>query len=105
MMWNNWTYYNPDFLYLLCLIPLLWVWYYFNQKNINPTAIVISIGLTLSLMVVNSLFIEWNMSVEFPESIVGAIDRMEEQGKVLTDYLIHFESFGYFLVVLIARCR
>ena len=33
MMWNNWTYYNPDFLYLLCLIPLLWVWYYFNQKK------------------------------------------------------------------------
>ena len=76
--------------------------YYFNQKNINPTAIVISIGLTMSLMVVNSLFIEWNMSVEFPESIVGAIDRMEEQGKILTDYLIHFESFGYFLVVLVA---
>ena len=33
MMWSNWTYYNPDFLYLLCLVPLLWVWYYFNQKK------------------------------------------------------------------------
>jgi len=33
MMWSNWTYYNPEFLYLLGLVPLLWIWYYFNQKK------------------------------------------------------------------------
>ena len=33
MMWNNWTFYNPDFLYALALVPLLWIWYYWRQKE------------------------------------------------------------------------
>ena len=33
MMWNNWTFYNPDFLYALTLVPLLWIWYYFRQRE------------------------------------------------------------------------
>ena len=33
MMWNNWTFYNPDFLYALALVPLLWIWYYFRQRE------------------------------------------------------------------------
>ena len=32
-MWNNWTFYNPDFLYALALVPLLWIWYYFRQRE------------------------------------------------------------------------
>lgn len=32
-MWNNWTFYNPDFLYALSLVPLLWIWYYFRQRE------------------------------------------------------------------------
>jgi Ca-activated chloride channel family protein len=32
-MWNNWTFYNPDFLYALVLVPLLWIWYYFRQRE------------------------------------------------------------------------
>lgn len=28
MIWNNWTFYNPEFLYLLFVIPLIWVWYF-----------------------------------------------------------------------------
>ena len=31
-MWNNWTFYNPDFLYALSLVLLLWIWYYFRQR-------------------------------------------------------------------------
>ena len=33
-MWNNWTFYNPDFLYALALVPLLWIWYYFRQREL-----------------------------------------------------------------------
>ena len=32
-MLNNWTFYNPEFLYALALIPLLWLWYLFNRKK------------------------------------------------------------------------
>lgn len=32
-MWNNWTFYNPDFFYALALVPLLWIWYYFRQRE------------------------------------------------------------------------
>ena len=32
-MWNNWTIYNPDFFYALALVPLLWIWYYFRQRE------------------------------------------------------------------------
>ena len=33
MMWNSWTFYNPDFLYGLLLVPLLWLWYFFRHKK------------------------------------------------------------------------
>ncbi len=33
MIWNNWTFYNPEFLYLLSIVPILWIWYYFNQHR------------------------------------------------------------------------
>ena len=30
---SNFTFYNPDYLYLLILVPLLWVWYFFRHKK------------------------------------------------------------------------
>ena len=33
MNFNNWTFANPEFLYLLAIIPLLWVWRYFYSKR------------------------------------------------------------------------
>lgn len=33
MNYNNWTFANPEFLYLLFLIPLLWIWRYFYNKR------------------------------------------------------------------------
>ena len=32
-MWNNWTFYSPDFLYALALIPLLLIWYFLRQRE------------------------------------------------------------------------
>ncbi|MEP2025585.1 MAG: CPBP family intramembrane glutamic endopeptidase [Reichenbachiella sp.] len=74
---------------------------YFHSKFINLNAIAITIGLTMSLMVVNSLLIEWNMSVEFPESLAATFDQMEEQGKLMTEYLTDFYSFPYFLLTML----
>jgi Ca-activated chloride channel family protein len=33
MNFNNWTFANPEFLFLLLIIPLLWVWRYFYIKR------------------------------------------------------------------------
>lgn len=33
MNYNNWTFANPEFLYLLAIIPLLWFWRYFYFKR------------------------------------------------------------------------
>lgn len=33
MNFNNWTFANPEFLFLLAIIPLLWVWRYFYSKR------------------------------------------------------------------------
>ncbi|WP_422361225.1 CPBP family intramembrane glutamic endopeptidase [Reichenbachiella sp.] len=75
--------------------------YYFHFRSINMHAIALTLGLTLSLMVVNSLLIEWNMNVEFPESLAVPFDRMEQQGRLMTEYLTDFHSLTYFLVVLV----
>ena len=33
MNFNNWTFANPEFLFLLAIIPLLWVWRFFYSKR------------------------------------------------------------------------
>ncbi|MGC6491027.1 MAG: vWA domain-containing protein [Flavobacteriales bacterium] len=33
MMWSNWTFNNPDFLYALFLVPILIIWYFFSTKR------------------------------------------------------------------------
>lgn len=74
---------------------------YFINKGLSAPAVLITAGLTLCLMVVNSLLIEWNMQVEFPESLAATFDQMEEQGRIMTEYLTDFYSLPYFLLVLI----
>lgn len=74
---------------------------YFHSRWINTNAMVITLALTLSLMVVNSLLIEWNMNVKFPERLATSFDRMEEQGRLMTEYLTDFHSLPYFLLVLV----
>lgn len=75
--------------------------HYFRANDIKANAVGIVLGLTLSLMVVNSLLIEWNMSVEFPESLAATFDKMEEQGRLMTEYLTDFYSPFYFFLVMI----
>lgn len=34
---SNWTFANPEFFYLLIIIPIISVWYFFKRKNFHPT--------------------------------------------------------------------
>lgn len=74
---------------------------YFHSKSICLNAIMITFCLSLALMVVNSLLIEWNSNFEFPESIAATFDQMEEQGRLMTAYLTDFHSLPYFILVLL----
>ncbi|UXX80640.1 CPBP family intramembrane metalloprotease [Reichenbachiella carrageenanivorans] len=91
------------------VVPTLFIWRfqestlssYFMNRGLSVPVVLITAGLTLSLMVVNSLLIEWNMHVEFPESLAATFDQMEEQGRIMTAYLTDFYSLPYFLLVML----
>lgn len=74
---------------------------YFHSKNISIGPIFLAACLTFSLMVVNSLLIEWNMNIEFPDFVADSFDQMEEQGRIMTEYLTDFFSLPYFIVVMV----
>ncbi|MEO9805441.1 MAG: CPBP family intramembrane glutamic endopeptidase [Reichenbachiella sp.] len=74
---------------------------YFHSKSLAINATVITLGLTLALMVVNSLLIEWNLSFEFPDAVAATFDHLEEQGRLMTEFLTDFYSLPYFLLVMI----
>ncbi len=94
------------------LIPLYFIWQheesmfqlYFQFDNINPIAVLTTSLLVLAFMLVNSVFIEWNMNVEFPESIANMAREMEDRGKILTVYFTDFDTVPYFIfsIVVIA---
>ena len=33
MNFNNWTFANPEYFYLLLIIPILWIWYFLYSKK------------------------------------------------------------------------
>jgi len=73
----------------------------FDTRQWQPAAYVVFI--MLCFMVVNSVFIEWNLNVKFPEFMSGFeqwAQAKEEQLKEITDYLTDFTGFGELLVAL-----
>lgn len=71
-------------------------------SNIIST-ILVTILIVFSFMIVNTVFIEWNAGIKLPESLAGVeawAERMEESAKVLTDYLIEFNSTEYFMLTI-----
>ena len=74
---------------------------YVQFDNLKPIAFVTTTALVMAFMIVNSVFIEWNMNVEFPESIAAMAREMEDKGKVLTEYFTDFHSIPYFLLSLL----
>lgn len=68
------------------------------------TTLVITVIMVFSFMVVNTVFIEWNANLQFPEFLSG-IERwatnLEESMEDLTKYLTEFDSTEYFILSII----
>ncbi|MEQ9102107.1 MAG: CPBP family intramembrane glutamic endopeptidase [Imperialibacter sp.] len=76
---------------------------YFSVDTRYWQPLIYVILITFCFMVVNSLFIEWNLNLKFPEFMSGFeqwAQAKEEQLKVITEYLTDFSGFGELLVAL-----
>ena len=60
--------------------------------------LILLIGATICFMIVNSVFIEWNMNVQFPENFHEWAKSKEAEVKKVTDYLTVFTSPAYFIL-------
>lgn len=76
--------------------------FFFDTHYWQP--IVYTVLITISFMVVNSLFIEWNLSWKFPEFMSGfeqwALAK-EEELKRITDYLTDFSGPGELMIAML----
>jgi len=74
--------------------------------ELEPNAIAtitVAIIMVFSFMIVNTVFIEWNASIELPESLAGLerwAEGLEGSMEVLTKYLTNFESTGYLIAAV-----
>ena len=60
--------------------------------------------ITICFMVVNSVFIEWNINIKFPEFMAGFerwAQAKEEELKRVTEYLTNFSGFNELLVAMV----
>ncbi len=76
----------------------------FGQSKISIQPIIFTFLITIFFMVVNSPIGEWNQNIKLPASLSGietALQLMENNMKVITEFLIEFDSFGAFLVGVI----
>ncbi len=77
---------------------------FFTGKKIEITPVVIVVVLVIVFMFVNSVFIEWNSKVQFPDFLRGfeqwAREREDENAE-LTKYLTAFDTDGEVLIALI----
>ncbi|MCF6352752.1 MAG: CPBP family intramembrane metalloprotease [Cyclobacteriaceae bacterium] len=76
----------------------------FGQAKVALQPAIITFLITLFFMVVNSPIGEWNQQIRLPEAFSGiesALLLMEENMKVITEFLIDFDSFGSFLLGLV----
>lgn len=76
----------------------------FGQTKVEIKSILFTFLIILFFMVVNSPVGEWNQQIKLPTSLSGleqALQLMEENLKVVTEFLIEFNSFGEFLLGLI----
>lgn len=94
------------------LAPLFYIWkfenarfdHFFNLNNFKELPALIIFFLVVSFMVINSVFIEWNMNFEFPNFMSGFGDwarSKEDLLEELTKYLTIFDSRGYFALAFL----
>ena len=115
---------DPDFKWMiLCLqgivslggfvlAPLYYIWnfekaqfeIYFNSNNLKEIPVLIVFFLVISFMVVNSIFIEWNLNFQFPEFMSGFGTWAKEKEALLEElitYITVFDSLGYFMLAFL----
>ncbi len=70
-------------------------------KRLSITPWLLTAIITITFMAVNSIFIEWNSSVSFPEFMKGFENwakQTEEAAARMTEYLTAFDNTGQFIV-------
>ena len=76
----------------------------FNLKNFNLWAGILAVIIVVSFMFVNTIFIEWNMNITFPDFMRGFENwarEKEEELSMVTEFLTEFSSTKQFIVVFI----
>ncbi len=77
---------------------------HFGQTKIAILPIIFTFLITTFFMVVNSPIGEWNQQIKLPASFSGletALQLMEENMRIITEFLVEFDSFSGFLLGLI----
>ncbi len=96
----------------LVLMPMAYIRYsenrpireFFPRDNNLPLAIAIACVMIVSFIIAISPITEWNMSVEFPESLKSLeqwLRSKEDSAAEMTKLMTNFESFGGFLLGLL----
>jgi len=73
---------------------------WFAGKKVYGLMLLATLVMTVSFMATNSIFIEWNAQLQFPELMKGFGDwarETEDRATELTKYLTQFSSTGEFL--------
>ncbi|MCV9388351.1 CPBP family intramembrane glutamic endopeptidase [Reichenbachiella ulvae] len=73
----------------------------FHSKQLTAPAFLLAIGVTLCFIVADSVIIEWNMNLEFPEPFQSWAKGSEEQAAELTKFLTSIDSLPYFIAVFV----
>ena len=97
------TFLTP-WLYLKFLVKKKWG-VLFVEKRLAGVPLVLTILATLSFVLVNAFFIEWNAGWDFPDFMSGLEDWMkesEEQMALMTERFTTFNHFGQFLIAFLA---
>ncbi|MTI22466.1 CPBP family intramembrane metalloprotease [Fulvivirga sp. RKSG066] len=95
----------------MIIMPLLYLWFIekktfgiFFDKRISLLPMVVASLIVISFMGVNSIFIEWNASIDFPEfmqSFENWARKTEDMATRMTEYLTTFENSGQFALAFL----
>lgn len=76
----------------------------FFKGSLTPFSLPLAFIITIAFMGVNSIFIEWNANLTFPEFMKGFEEwarAYEKAGEKMTLFLTDFHSFGEMLIALV----
>lgn len=77
---------------------------FFNKKSEGIIPIILTVFITVSFMVVNSVIIEWNENIQLPDALAPFEEwarEAEERAQKLTGFLTNFESFRQYLLGMV----